>query len=286
MSKAFRWLGYGVGAIAVLVVAAVVLIWALSERALAERVEPAESRLAAPTPAQLADGERQLTILGCVSCHGPNLQGKKFVDLPGIATIHAPNIARLAPTMSDARLDHAIRQGIGHDGRALFIMPSQQYQFLTDQEVAALIGAIRRLPAVGSEQPPIKLGPKGRVGVALGKFPNIPSRIAAYRSNALPDLGSATATGRHLVQTRCSDCHGADLKGQELEPGTVSADLSIVGAYDSEQFRTLLRTGVAPGNKKLGLMGSVARNDFSHMTDEEIDAVHGYLVAHANRPEQ
>lgn len=286
MSKLFRWLGYGVGAIAALVALAVISIWALSERALAEKVDPAKSQLAAPTEAQLADGTRQLTILGCVSCHGPGLQGRKFVDIPGVATIHAPNISRLAPAMSDAQLDHAIRQGIGYDGRAMFIMPSQQYQFLTDQEVAALIAGIRRLPAAGSEQPPIKLGPKGRVGIALGKFPNIPTRIAAYRGNPLPDLGPATATGRHLVQTRCSDCHGADLKGQELEPGTVSADLSIVGAYDAEQFRTLLRTGVAAGNKKLGLMGSVARDDFSHMTDQEIDAIHDYLVARANRPEQ
>lgn len=285
MSKAVRWLGYGVGAIVALVVAAIFLVWALSERALAEKVEPTKSQLAAPTEAQLADGTRQLTILGCVSCHGAGLQGKKFADIPGVATIHAPNIARLAPAMSDAQLDQAIRQGIGHDGRAMFIMPAQQYQFLTDQEVAALIAAIRRLPVAGSEQPPIKLGPKGRVGIALGKFPNMPTKVAAYRSNPLPDLGPATATGRHLVQTRCSDCHGANLKGLELEPGTVSADLSIVGAYDAEQFRTLLRTGVAAGNKKLGLMGSVARDDFSHMADEEIDAVHDYLVAHANRPE-
>ena len=286
MSKAFRWLGYGVGAIAVLIVAIVLLIWVLSERALAEKAEPAKSQLASPTAAQLADGPRQLNILGCVSCHGAGLQGKKFADIPGVATIHAPNIARLAPTMSDAQLDHAIRQGIGHDGRAMFIMPAQQYQFLTDQEVAALIAAIRRLPAAGNAQPAIQLGPKGRVGVALGKFPNVPTQVAAYRSNPLPDLGPATAAGRHLVQTRCSECHGADLKGREVEPGTISADLSIVGAYDSDQFRTLLRTGVAAGNKKLGLMGSVARDDFSHMTDEEIDAVHDYLVELANRPEQ
>ena len=282
MSKAVRWLGYGAGAIAAIAAIAIVLVWVLSERALAEKVKPTESRLAAPTAAQLADGPRQLKVLGCASCHGAGLQGKKFADLPGIATIHAPNISRLAPAMSDAQLDHAIRQGIAHDGRAMFIMPSQQYQFLTDQEVAALIAAIRHLPVAGNEQPRIHLGPRGRVGVALGKFPNVPTQVAAYRGNPLPDLGPATAAGRHLVQTRCTECHGADLKGREIEPGTTSADLSIVGAYDSDQFRTLLRTGVAPGNKKLGLMASVARDDFSHMTDKEIDAVHDYLVERAN----
>jgi mono/diheme cytochrome c family protein len=285
MSKAVRWLGYGVGVIAALVVAAVILVWILSERALAEKVEPRKSHLASPTAAQMADGPRQLRILGCLSCHGPGLQGQKFIEIPGVATIHAPNISRLAPGMSDAQLDHAIRQGIGHDGRALFVMPSQEYQFMTDQEVAALIGAIRKLPVGGQDQPRIALLPKGRVGVALGKFPNVPRMAAAYRDQPLPDLGPATAEGRHLVQINCSECHGADLKGREIHPGAVSADLSIAGAYDSRQFRDLLRTGTPVANKKLGLMGDVARSDFSHMTDDEIDAIHTYLVELANRPE-
>ena len=285
MSKAVRWLGYGAGAIAALVVAAVILVWLLSERALAEKVEPRESHLASPSATQMADGTRQLRILGCLSCHGAGLRGQKFIEIPGVATIHAPNVARLASGMTDAQLDHAIRQGIGHDGRALFVMPSQQYQFMTDQEVAALIGAIRKLPVGGQDQPGIALLPKGRVGVALGKFPNVPTMAAAYRNQPLPDLGPASAKGRHLVQTNCLECHGADLKGREIHPGAVSADLAVVGAYDSDQFRTLLRTGVTPGKKDIGMMGEVARSDFSHMTDDEIDAIHTYLVELANRPE-
>ena len=85
------------------------------------------------------------------------------------------------------------------------------------------------------------------------------------------------------MEVNCGECHGADLRGKEVEPGTVSTDLAIVGAYDLEQLKTLLRTGVAPGGKKLGLMGAVARRDFSHMTDGEIADVHSYLAERARR---
>lgn len=284
--KPVRVLGYGVAALALVLLVAAGTIWILSERALAEKVEPSPSRLATPTAAQLADASRQLQVSGCFTCHGPGLQGRIFVDIPGVATIPAPNVALIAAKMSDAQLDHAIRQGIGHDGRALFIMPSQQYQFLTDAEVAAMIAAIRKLPAAGKEQPRISLAPKGRMGVALGKFTNVPTLVAAYRLQPLPDLGPTTSVGRHLVQTNCSECHGADLKGREIRPGTISADLAIAGAYDAAQFRTLLKTGMAPGHKKLGLMGDVARSDFSHLAEAEMDAIHAYLVELANRTEQ
>ena len=74
-----------------------------------------------------------------------------------------------------------------------------------------------------------------------------------------------------------------NLKGQEVKPGSIAPDLAIAGAYDLQQFKTLMRTGVPPGNKKLGMMGDVARNDFSHLKDEEIAAIHGYLVERAQR---
>ena len=85
------------------------------------------------------------------------------------------------------------------------------------------------------------------------------------------------------LTVNCAECHGPDLEGQEVKPGSIAPDLSIAGAYDLEQFRTLLRTGVPPGGKKLGMMASVARDDFSHLKDEEIAAIHAYLVERARR---
>ena len=99
-----------------------------------------------------------------------------------------------------------------------------------------------------------------------------------YRASPIPDLGPRFARGRHLVQTGCTDCHGAKLQGIEIEPGVVSADLAIAGAYDLEQFKALLRTGVPPSHKDLKLMGNVAKTDLKHFNDDEIAAIHAYLV--------
>lgn len=283
MQKLLRIFGYILIAIFGLALLGAAAIYVISAHMLANGPKPQSSRLAQASAVQLADAPRQLRVLGCLGCHGSNLQGHLFFDEPGVAKLYAPNVTLLAAKMSDQQLDQAIRQGIGHDGRPLLVMPSQQYQFLTDSEAAALIAAIRKLPRGGTEQPSKSVGPLGRMGLVIGKFNTAPAMMDEYRSALLPDFGPQFARGRHIVETNCTECHGPQLKGKEVKPGTVSPDLNIAGAYDLDQFKTMLRTGVGPGKKNIGMMGEIARSDFSHMTDEEIADVHAYLTERAQR---
>jgi mono/diheme cytochrome c family protein len=282
MAKVLRWTGYVVGGLVVIAVAVALFVWSAADVKLSE-ITPQPERLATPTPAQLADGPRQLRVLGCLSCHGGMLQGDLFMDEPGLAKIYAPNLTRVAAKATDQQLAQAIRQGIGHNGRPLLVMPSEGYQFMTDSEVAALISAIRTFPKAGRETPAPSFGAMGRVGLALGKFHTAPELVETYRKSPIADFGPQFASGRHVVAVNCAECHGPNLKGQEVKPGSIAPDLAIAGAYDLEQFKTLLRTGVPPGGKKLGMMASVARDDFSHLKDEEIAAIHAYLVERARR---
>ena len=283
MTRLLRWTGYILAALLAIVLLAAAWVWFASSRALSARLEPRPAHLTTPSLAQLRDGPRQLKITGCVGCHGEGLRGKSFLDLPGIVRLYAPNLTLIAAKANDNQLEQAIRQGIGHDGRPLLVMPSQGYQFMTDGEVAAIIAAIRALPAGGQEQPAAWVGPRGRVGLALGKFSTAPQLIEQYRADRIPDFGPAFARGRQMVEVNCAECHGPQLKGKELEPGVVSPDLEIAGAYDLAQFQTMLRTGVAPGGKDIGLMGRIARSDFKYLTDEEIAAIHAYLAERARR---
>ena len=278
--KIFRNILLGIAGLALL---AAITVFGLSELKLRERTRPAPLKLAVPAAAQLADGQRQLKVLGCAGCHGDKLQGDAFLDDPMLAKLYAPNLTRIAAVSTDAQLDQAIRQGIGHDGRSLLVMPAEGYQFMTNSEIAAIIAAVRAVPKNGVDMPLRSVGPMGRLGLVLGKFQSAPALVAKYRASPIPDFGPQFARGRHLVETNCSECHGPDLKGQELEPGVVSADLAIAGAYDAAQFRKLLREGVAPSGKDIGLMGRIARRDFKYLTDEEIDAIHAYLVERAQR---
>lgn len=279
--RALRIAGYGLAGLVALAALAALGLYLASERVLRTPATAAPSRLATPTVAQRADAKRQLRVLGCLSCHGADLRGHLFFDEPGVARLHAPNLTRIAASASDADLDRAIRQGIGHTGKPLFVMPSQEYQFLTDAEVAALIEAIRSFPAGGSEMPKLEVGPLGRLGVVMGKFPTAPALVVAYRAERLPDFGPALGQARHVVETNCTECHGPGLRGKEVKPGTHAPDLAIALAYDPVQFRKLLRTGAATGGRTLGLMAEVARSDFRALTDAEIDGIHAYLVARA-----
>ena len=283
MSKTLRWTAAVFGILLSLVLLGAGAVWALSSHKLNARLSAQPEQLGTPSTAQLADGARQLRVLGCIGCHGEGLRGKKFLDLPGIVKLYAPNVTLIAARATDQQLAQGIRQGIGHDGRPLLVMPSEGYQYLTDGEAAALITAIRALPVGGEKQPRAHVGPRGHLGIVLGKFSTAPELVERYRVERVPDFGPTFASGRHLVELNCSECHGPQLKGKELEPGVMSPDLTIAGAYGIEQFRTMMRTGVAPGGKDIGLLARDAKRDFSHLTDEEISDIHAYLVERAQR---
>lgn len=284
MRKVLRWLGYILAAILIVALLFAAWVWFASSRVLGRVHEAAPERLAQPTASQLADGGRQLRVLGCANCHGARLQGQLMFDGGPFAKVWAPNLTLLAPRASDQQLAAAIRQGIGHDGRALFIMPSDVFSRQSDQEVAALIAAIRAAPRAGGPVPAIHWGPIGRFALATGGLSSTMATIADYRARQPLDTGPGEAAGRRLAATSCAACHGPDLTGGAADPANPAPpDLAIAAAYDLDQFRTLMRTGVPPGGRDLGLMKEVATRDFAYYTDEEIGRLYAYLRARAER---
>ncbi len=283
MRKVLRWLGYIVAAIVVLLLVFAAWVWFASNRVLGRSHEAAPERLAPPSAAQLADAGRQARILGCSNCHGARLEGRMMFDAQPFATVWTPNLTELAARASDQQLAQGIRQGIGHDGRALFVMPSGLYSRLSDGEVAALIAYIRSLPRTGGRVSGIQWGPIGRFALAKGDVPSARSTIEDFRVRRPFDVGPEHEAGRRLAATACAACHGPDLTGGAAEGGSPPPDLAAAGAYDLAQFRTLMRTGRPPGGRDLGLMREVAEKDFAAYTDEEVAQLHGYLRARAER---
>jgi mono/diheme cytochrome c family protein len=243
-------------------------------------VDKPQTTLAAATdPGAVARGHRVATVSGCAGCHGDGLRGQLFEDEPGLLKAWGPNLTLVAAKASDADLDRAIRHGVGADGRRLWIMPSNAFAHLTDQESADLIAYIRSFAAGGEVQPRFKLAPMARLGVLLGKFHSEPDTIAADARLMLADAGPAHARGRDMARA-CVECHGAELKGGGF---TGAPDLTIAAAYDDADFERLMRTGVAAGNRKVGLMSEIAPDRFNSWSSEEIAALHGYLKARAQQ---
>ena len=206
----------------------------------------------------------------------PGLQGTPIWDEPGAYLIHASNLTRAARRYDDGRLARAIRQGVRHDGRALWGMPSEMFSRMNDDEVSSVIAYIRSLPPAGRETPPPKWELAGRLRVLKGEFKPEPAYVAEARSKPPLDAGPATAAGRHIAASVCSECHGPDLSG-----GGDTPDLMIAAAYDPADFRRLMRTGKAAGGRELRMMSGVSRDRFSRFTDAEIEALHAYLRARA-----
>lgn len=283
MGKALRWVGIGLGVVVALLLAAALVIFAWSEMILRKGYAAVPENLPAVSAGETAEAPRLARVLGCLSCHGEGLKGKVMFDVPGVAKVFAPNIPEVAAKASDQQLAAGIRQGIGHDGRGLFIMPSPMYSRLTDGETAALVAWIRTLPRAQGQARGLSAGPIGRLGLVTGSFRPAPKGVVEYRAQVPIALGPEHEPARHLAAIACSECHGAALMGGSAGPDEKAPDLRVVAGYDPAQFRALMRTGLPPDGRDLGLMTTVGKSDFSHLTDAEIDALHAYLTARAKR---
>jgi mono/diheme cytochrome c family protein len=120
-----------------------------------------------PAPAwpddSLGRGQRLLALASCGDCHhtvdgtrqpipGKLFAGGTKLPMPGGTIIHAPNITAHEATgvgaWTDVELERAIFEGKGRDGRDLYIMPWTYYRGMDAADRAALIQAVRAIPAV------------------------------------------------------------------------------------------------------------------------------------------
>ncbi len=281
MLRVLKWAGYGLaGVVAAATVAAAGGLIA-SEVILRMPQDRPQSRMAAAMgPDAIRRGHEIATVQGCTDCHGANLQGKMFDKIPNVVTLYAPNLTLAVADQSDADLDRAIRHGVGSDGRPLWVMPSAAFAHLTDAETADLIAYLRSVKPAGAPQPRILVGPVGRLGVLIGQFRSEAAVIRAHGNPALPDLGPQYARGRNLARA-CVECHGPALKGGDTILKT--PDLMIAAAYDPTDFERLLHTGVAAGDRHVGLMSEVAKVRFARFSHDDVTALQAYLKARAQR---
>lgn len=268
------------------------------KRALTERkFESTEARLLRGK--YLVDG-----VTGCFGCHSdpdwsrpgaPPIAGREGAghiwsdqDLPWLV---APNITPDKETgagnWSDDTLARAIREGIGHDGRALFpIMPYPGYGEMSDEDLASIIVYLRTVPAVRNQLPTTKM-----------PFPlnfliqNMPEPVTA--PVAAPDRAQPVASGAYLVKmAACAECHTPQEKGQPI-PGmafaggfllhepkgdVVSANItpaaSGIGYYNDATFIQALRVGKVGARP---LRWSMPWYYYGRMSDEDLKAMFAYL---------
>lgn len=257
------------------------------------------------TQQRLARGKYLVdSVMGCFGCHtdtdwskpgAPPTAGREGSghvwadqDLPWLV---APNITPDKETgagnWSDDTLARAIREGIGHDGRALFpLMPHPHYREMSDEDLASVIVYVRSVPAVRNQLATTKL-----------PFPlnfliqNAPQPISG--SVPAPDNSTPVARGAYLVKMAdCVDCHtpqerGKPVPGMEFGGGflfhepngdVVSSNItpapSGIGYYTEDTFIQAMRTGRVGARQ---LHASMPWYYFGKMTDDDLRSIFAYL---------
>ena len=284
MKQLLRWVGVALGGIAGLGLVAYAVVYVLSERVLRHTYTIPQVAISIPTDSEsIIEGRRLAIIHGCFGgCHGKQAEGAVMFDEPMIARFVAPNLTAAVRRYSDAELAVIIRNGVRPGGRSMFVMPSEVFVGLTDEDLGRIVAFLKSLPAVEGPGPSVSLGPLGRVGLAVGQF----KLVAQLLAETVPPpeaTNEQAAYGRHLARTICAQCHGTALRG-DSNPAFTSPTLQVAAAYSPEEFAQLLRTGVPLGGRKLGEMGTWARNNLSHLTDGEIAALYSYLHSMPEAP--
>jgi len=278
VKRIFKWLGVGVGSLVALVVVTAVTVFLLSEHEIKRLYMEVQLRdIVVPADADsILKGKRLATIYGCFnSCHGDHMQGAKLFDEPGIARINAPNLTRVVREYSNAELERLIRHGVKRDGTSTWIMPSQMFQRLTDEDLGNVIAFVRSAPEVEGVGREVTLGPLGRIGIVTGKFKPLASTIQPSQVHAsLTDRSDPMAFGEYMVMTTCTECHGQKLQGDDF---LKSPPLTVLAGYSDDSFRRLMKTGIAIGGRRLGLMTEVGETRFPSLTEQELEAMRVYL---------
>lgn len=281
MRRLGRWfLGF-----LLVIVAAVAALYGYTSYRFNHRYDIVSRNLTLPgDSASLERGHRLATTLGkCGDCHAPDFGGRVFIDGMPFAYLATPNLTGGAGSVvgdwSPAQWDQAIRHGVGPDQNTLMIMPSTSYQYLTDEDAAALIAYLRTLPKVDREHPPRQLGPIARGLFAAGKLPIFEGMKVQHDSVGIrPPMSD----GEYLARTTgCYGCHGPELKGGRLpgEPEDMipAGNISTSGMinWTLADFTTALRTGKRPDGSTLN--ERMPWKDTAGMTDGEIEALWSYL---------
>lgn len=231
----------------------------------------------------------------CIDCHGPDFGGGVVVDDVALGIVIAPNLTTgengLGAELSNGDIARVLRYGVLPDGRSVRVMPSDDYAYMSEADMGAVIAYVRSLPPVDSDLPETELKLLGRILLAIGQLPiMIAERIDFAAAHPEPEPGISLAYGTYLGNIAgCTGCHGPGLSGGPI-PGAPpdwpqAANLTpsgVVGGWTEAQFIATLRTGVDPDGKQL--VDEMPWRYYAQLTDDELKAL--WLFVHSVPPRE
>ncbi|MGH6878639.1 MAG: c-type cytochrome [Rhizomicrobium sp.] len=268
----------GVAVASVLCATAIPVYDYVASEAVIERRYPlpaiAEPSLS-PSPER---GKHLAQIAGCGDCHGANFEGRRTGEA-GALHLWSSNLRLSAVKMSEGEFERALRRGIAPDATSLWAMPSEDYMYMSEGDVAALLAYLRALGPAGPLRPPPAWDRRARLALLYGQI--VPAVLAVRDASSSLDMGPRYDGGRYLARIACSECHGTDLAGS---PPHHAPDLDAISLYSRAAFFDLLRRGKGTHDRRVPVMHRLATVRFHVLADYEIMALYDYLDARAHAP--
>jgi mono/diheme cytochrome c family protein len=271
------------------------------------RARTTTSRTFDRTPERLARGKYIAEgVSGCMECHTPHdwtSRGSAMAagslgsgeemplkDLPGriIAPNITPDIETGAGAWTDDQLARAIREGVGHDGRALFnLMPYEHFREMSDEDVASVVVYLRSLPPVRHELPMTEM-----IFPVKYLIRNVPQPV--NDPVPAPDFSTPLKRGTYMSKmAACSDCHtpmddhgqklgGLDWAGGQVMEGpfgrvataNITSDPSGIPYYDEKMFIDMIHSGTVRARALNPIMPFAF---YSGMTDQDLSAIFAFV---------
>jgi mono/diheme cytochrome c family protein len=291
-----RRAGYGLLALIALAAVAIAALVAYghlkANRKLEIRLEAVAQR---SDPDAIERGGYLFRSRGCTDCHGNDGAGRTFVDDGKGLRLHAPNItpARGSAT-ADYRMedwDRSIRHGVAPGGRPLMIMPSEDYNRLTNDDFAALVAYLRQMPAAAGGPAEISLPLPVRALYGAGLLHDAAQKIDHGLAPAMPVPEAVSPAHGAYVANACIGCHGPGLSGGRI-PGAppqwpaaanlTPSDGSALAKYaNARAFIAMMRSGVRPDGNAVSTV--MPFGSLKAMSDVDLEALFLHLKRLAPR---
>lgn len=289
MRKVLKWVGIFVAVLVGLVLLLLAYVYFSIDIRMNKQYSVQVESVVVPTDAASIEyGKHVATIRDCVNCHGEDLGGRVLVDDPMVGQIYTANLTSgeggAASEFSDEDFVRAIRHGVDNEGEPLLVMPANDFYYLSDKDLGAVIAYVKSVPPVDKVWPEHTLAFPIRAMVAAGQIDPLPAEVIDHTAPrpVSPEPGVTVEYGKYMALS-CIGCHGEGLSGGKI-PGAppdfpealnLTPGGELVGWSEADFIQTL-RTGVTPSGRELR-QEYMPWNILGQMTDDELKALWLYL---------
>lgn len=225
---------------------------------------------------------------GCAECHGADGRGRVVIDASNGFHVRSPDITPggAAGRYSEADWVRAIRHGVDPRGHPLLVMPSEDYNRMTDGDLAALVAYARSLPPGPGTAAEVRMPWLIKALYGAGRIQDAAGKIDHALPPAPPvPVGATVAHGGYVAQI-CKGCHGEHYSGgpvpgappdwppaSNLTPG----EGTVMPRYDTqEKFVAMLRTGRRPDGTEVSR--AMPFETLKALNDVDVEALYAFLT--------